>query len=34
MTKLYTYTNRINNDLKKFWDRYFTCRDIDEVERM
>lgn len=32
MTKFYTY-KRIN-DTKLFWDRYFTCREVDEVEHM
>lgn len=33
MTKFYTY-KRINDTKNLFWDRYFTCRDIDEVEHM
>lgn len=31
MTKLYTYTNRINDNKNLFWDRYFDMRDIDEM---
>ena len=30
MTKLYTYTNRINNSKKLFWNGYFTCHEVDE----
>lgn len=30
MTKLYTYTNRINNSKNLFWNRYFTCHENDE----
>ena len=30
MTKLYTYTNRINSSKNLFWNRYFTCHENDE----
>ena len=30
MTKLYTYTNRINNSKNLFWNRYFACHENDE----
>ena len=33
MTKFYTY-KRINGTNNLFLDRYFTCREVDEVEHM